>query len=94
MDNQILTVVFNVSGSVQLDLARAIEDPWWERITRGLDLDDPEQLQQAVRMYVETYLSNEELLSDSAPWTCGPASLYSVKAEVKNGGTASDSTSV
>lgn len=85
MPDQIITVGFTVYGQVQLDLARAEEDPWWEQYTRGLDLNDPEQLKQAVQNYVSAYLRQEQLLSDNAPWTCGPASIYTITTEVKNG---------
>ena len=93
MVDQIINVAFTVTGKVQLDLARAEEDPWWEQYSRGLDLNDPEQFKLAVQKYVSAYLTNEQLLSETAPWTCGPASIYSVQIEVKNGGNAStDST--
>ena len=93
MADQIIDVSFTVTGRVQLDLARAEEDPWWEQYTRGLDLNKPEDLAQAVQNYVSAYLRNEELLSDNAPWTCGPASIYSVQTEVKNDGTSNTDAS-
>jgi len=82
MPEQIINVSFNIQGRVQLDLARAEEDPWWETFSRGLDLDDPIQFQQAVANYLSAYLRNEELLSD-VPWSCGPASIYQTNIEVK-----------
>lgn len=81
-------ITFTVTGRVQLDLDRAKEDIWWEQYTRGLDMTDPIQFQEGVRRYVSAYLRNEQLLSDNAPWTCGPASLYQIQLEVKNGGNA------
>jgi hypothetical protein len=95
MSEQIVNVSFTVHGRVQLDLARAEEDPWWDQYSRGLDLTDDEQFKQAVQNYVSAYLRNEQLLSDNAPWTCGPASIYSVQIEVKHGGnTSSDAAAV
>jgi hypothetical protein len=84
MPEQIINVVFNIQGRVQLDLARAEEDPWWETYSRGLDLNEPVQFQQAVANYISAYLRNEELLSD-APFTCGPANIYQTNIEVKSG---------
>jgi len=85
MTEQIINVVFNIQGRVQLDLARAEEDPWFEQYTRGLDLNDPVQLQQAMQNYVSAYLRAENMLDDT-PWACGPASVYSVQIEVKEDG--------
>jgi hypothetical protein len=85
MTEQIVNVVFTIQGRVQLDLARAEEDPWWESYNRGLDLNDPVQLQQAMQNYVSAYLRAEHMLDDT-PWACGPASIYSVQIEVKEDG--------
>lgn len=86
MNVQIVDLSFRVTGRVQLDLERAQEDPWWEQYTRGLDLSDPIQFQQAVSNYVSAYLAKENLLSE-APFTCGPADVYNINIEVKNGGS-------
>jgi hypothetical protein len=86
MDQMILDVSFTVYGRVKIDLARAMEDPWWEQSTTGLDLNDPIQLQQAISNYVSAYLRHEALLSD-VPWSCGPADIYNTNIEVKNGGS-------
>jgi len=83
--NEILDVGFTIYGRVKIDIARAMEDPWWESSTIGLDLDNPEQLHQAVSNYIAAYLRHEELLSN-VPWSCGPASIYNTNIEVKDGG--------
>lgn len=96
MNVGIVDVTFNIMGRVQLDMDRAKEDPWWEQYTKGLDLSDPIQFQAAVFNYVSAYLKNEELLSD-APFTCGPADVYRITTEVRNGGSnnaANDSSPV
>jgi len=87
MKEQIVDLAFTVTGSVQLDVARAQEDPWWDQYSRGRNLDDPAEFEQVVRDYVSAYLRNEQLLSNNAPWTCGPASLYHIQIEVRNGGS-------
>lgn len=88
MTEQIINVVFNVHGRVQVDLARAVEDPWWDQCSVGLDLNDKEQFQLAVRNYVSCYLRADSLL-DNVPFSCGPADIYSVQIEVKSGGNTS-----
>lgn len=89
MNDQIIDITFTINGRVQLDIARAEEDPYWEQLSRGLDMTDPTQFQLVIRNYVSAYLRNEQLLGNNAPWTCGPSSIYSVqidiKEEVKNG---------
>lgn len=87
MTEGIIDVTFTIHGRFQLDLTRAEEDPWWECYSRGLDLNNPEEFQQAVQNYVSAYLRNEELLSNT-PFTCGPASIYQTNIEVKNVGNA------
>lgn len=86
MNVKIVNLSFTVIGRVQLDMDRALEDPWWEQYTRNLDLDDPIQFQQAVSNYVSAYLAKENLLSE-APFTCGPADVYNINIEVRNGGS-------
>lgn len=85
MNTTIINITFNISGHVQLDLDRAKEDCWWDHYNKDKDLNDPIQLQQACADYISAYLRNEELLSN-APFTCGPASIYHIAIEVKNGG--------
>lgn len=84
MEQMILDVTFTVFGRVQIDLERAEQDPWWDQSAQGLDLNDPIQLQAAVSNYISAYLRHEDLLSN-VPWSCGPASVYNTKIEVKNG---------
>lgn len=84
----IVNLSFTIAGRFQLDLERAMEDPWWEQYTRGLDLDNKEQFARAIYNYVSAYLRNEDLLSN-APFTCGPADVYHIQTEVKDGGRES-----
>lgn len=83
MVDNIISVSFSINGRVEVDLVRAEEDPWWETYSRGLDLDDPAQLQKAIQNYISAYLRQENLLSD-VPFSCGPASIYNLNVEVKN----------
>jgi hypothetical protein len=76
---------FTITGRIQLDMSRAQEDPWFEQFTRGLNLDNPEELEQALQAYVSAYLTRERIFSTNAPWTCGPADIYTGKIEVING---------
>lgn len=96
MQDQIIDITFTINGRVQLDRIRAEEDPYWEQLSRGLDMNDPIQLQLVIRNYISAYLRNEQLLSNNAPWTTGPSSIYSVqidiKEEVKNGRSNSTSS--
>ena len=92
MDNMILDVKFTVFGRLKIDLERAREDPWWDQYCNGLDLTDPIQLQTAVANYISAYLRHEELLSN-APFTCGPADVYSTKIEVTSGGSYTNDAS-
>jgi hypothetical protein len=89
MEEMILDVAFTVFGRVKIDLERAQQDPWWETTTRGLDFNDPAQLQQAISNYLSAYLRHENLLSD-APFTCGPADVYNTQIEVKSGRSTTD----
>lgn len=89
---EIIDVSFVITGRVQVDLARAMEDPWWESYSRGLDLNEPDQLQLAIQNYVSAYLRQENLLSEDAPFTCGPADLFSISVEVKNDRNSSNAS--
>ena len=86
MNIPVVDISFTITGRVKLDIDRAFEDPWWDQVTQGLDLNDPIQFQQAVSNYISAYLRHENLLSE-VPWSCGPADIYSVKVEVNNGGS-------
>lgn len=77
----IIDISFTISGRVKLDLARAMEDPWWETYSRGLNLNDEEGLKTAIRNYISAYLRNESLLSDNAPWTTGPPNIFGANIE-------------
>lgn len=96
-DVKLVDIKFSIHGRVLLDMDRAMEDPWWEQYTKGYNLNDPAEFKQAVIEYVKVYLSQEDLLSENAPWTCGPADLYGVEIvltnqlEVKSGGEAGNS---
>lgn len=94
MNEQILDITFTINGRVKFDQARAEEDPWWETLARGLDLNDPEQLHLAIQNYVSAYLRQENLLSESAPFTCGPADIYSVNVEIKNDRNTSNASTI
>ena len=80
-----IDVTFTVTGGVKVDMDRVVEDPWWNLYTGDLDLEDPQQLQLGLSRYVQAYLKQEILLSD-VPWSCGPADLYQITIEVRNGG--------
>jgi hypothetical protein len=83
MSDKIITVTFQINGRVHLDIARAEEDPYWEQVSRGIDMESPEGFELAARNYISAYLRNEQLLSD-VPWSCGPASIYGVSITIDN----------
>lgn len=82
----VVDLIFTVSGRVQIDMTRAYEDPWWEKYSKDLNLDNPDEFRQAIQAYVSAYLSREKILSN-APWTCGPSDIYGANIEVRNDGS-------
>lgn len=63
---------------VDLDRERIVEDPAWAAIADNIDLNDPEQREQALFVYLGLYIRREQKkLFDSVfmPSTNGPADM-------------------
>lgn len=75
-----------LSAVIDLDRERVVEDPAWAAVADPLDLSDPEQLEQALQLYLAAYL-RREMLFDTLfmPSTNGPAEVSIDEMEVIRG---------
>lgn len=92
----LILVKVTLSALVSLDLERITEDPRWAQIADNVNLNDPEQREQALFQYLGSYISRErEQLFDSVfmPATNGPADLTVEKMEDVTNGNSTSSTS-
>lgn len=67
----IVNIRFNIHGAVSLDLDRAREDPYWDQCAQRQT-----ELKDTIVDYVTSYLRNEDILRNNAPFTCGPATIF------------------
>lgn len=86
----IIRIDFIVSGRIELDLERVIEDPTWRTVTSEFQL--PEELELALRSYLSFYTRSERFLREM-PGTNGPGDINLVDMEVAFGQHNSSSTS-
>ncbi len=78
---------------LSLDRERIIEDPLWAN-SESYDLNDPEQVERALFLYLASYVRREQLFGGHEifmPSTNGPSNIEIIKMEnVSNGnGTSS-----
>ena len=81
---------------ISLDRERIVEDPVWAGIVSNLDLNDPNQLNQALELYVRSYIQRQQLFGGVEvfmPSTNGPADIALDKMEVVNGNANSSTGS-
>lgn len=91
----LILVKVTLSALVSLDLERIIEDPRWATVADNVDLNDPEQREQALFQYLGSYIGRErEQLFDTVfmPATNGPADLTVEKMENVSHGTHTSSS--
>ena len=48
------------ASTISLDLERIVEDPAWAAIADNVDLNDPEQREQALFAYVRQYIHSRK----------------------------------
>ena len=87
-----------MTAVISLDRERIIEDPAWAAIVDNLDLNNPEHVEQALYLYLESYIRREQLFGGNRvfmPSTNGPADIKMERMEdVSNAyGTSSSSGS-
>ena len=78
-------------STISLDRERIIEDPIWASIVDNLDLDNSEQIEQAIYLYLESYINRHQLFSGNSifmPSTNGPSNIETLKMEILNGNSA------
>jgi len=83
-----------LKSTVSLDRERIVEDPAWAAIADNVDLNDPEQREQALFRYLAQYISRgNEKLFDSVfmPSTNGPADLTIIRMEDVTHGNSNSS---
>jgi hypothetical protein len=87
----LITIRVTLSATISLDRERIVEDPAWASIADNVDLEDPEQKDQALFQYLASYIRREQLFdSVFMPSTNGPSDLVLENLEeVKNGNDAS-----
>lgn len=81
----LIQVYVTLMSHISLDRERITEDPVWASISDGKDLSDPEQLNQAMRQYLESYIQRQQLFGGETvfmPSTNGPADLMLADMEI------------
>lgn len=81
----LILIKTTLSSIISLDRERIVEDPAWAAIADNVDLNDPEQKEQALFAYVRQYIHRgNEKLFDSVfmPSTNGPSDLRVESMEV------------
>lgn len=73
----LIVIDVKLSARVSLDRERIIEDPAWAVIADKVDLNNPEQLEQALWLYLASYIHRQQLFGPQVfmPATNGPADL-------------------
>lgn len=78
----LIQVKVTLNATISLDRERIIEDPAWAAIADNVDLNDPEQREQALFLYLAGYINREQLFdSVFMPSTNGPADIRVEKME-------------
>ncbi len=91
----LILIDVTLKARVSLDLERIVEDPRWASIAHKVDLNDPEQREQALFQYLGSYINREhEQLFDTVfmPATNGPSDLIVEKMEDVSNGNGSSNT--
>lgn len=71
---------------ISLDMERIEMDPAWIEVCQRVDLEDPEQVKQALFQYLGLYISREELFDNRfMPATNGPANVIITDMELIDG---------
>lgn len=80
-------------ADVSLDRERITEDPAWASIADKIDLNNPGQVEQALYLYLESYIHRQQLFGEQIfmPSTNGPADIRVTHMEdVSNGNGSGD----
>lgn len=90
----LIRVRAKLSTVISLDRERIVEDPAWAAIADNIDLNDSEQVEQALFLYLTSYIQREQIFGGNSvfmPSTNGPADIAVEHMEdVSNGnGTGS-----
>lgn len=80
-DRDIKTARIELSGTVEIDLERIEQDPYWMIASREFNTEDPAQLKLALQQYICLYLGQQSVLGN-APFTNGPVAIFGTNAEV------------
>lgn len=78
-------------STISLDRERIIEDPVWASIADNLDLNNPGQVEQALYLYLESYIHRQQLFGGNnvfMPSTNGPADIEVINMEASNGSSS------
>lgn len=83
LEDKILVRV-KMSSLISLDLERIVEDPVWASIADNVDLNDPEQREQALFNYLGSYIRRHQLFGGCnvfMPSTNGPSDIEIIEME-------------
>lgn len=66
-----------LTATISLDRERVIEDPVWASIADTINLEDPEQLEQALFAYLRSYINRQQLFGECIfmPSNNGPGDI-------------------
>ena len=79
----LITVRVIMVSNVSLDRERITEDPAWAAIADKVDLNDSEQVEQALYLYLEGYIHRQQLFGEQIfmPSTNGPSDIQVIHME-------------
>jgi hypothetical protein len=82
----LILIKATLSSIISLDRERITEDPAWAAIADNVDLNDPEQVEQALYLYLTSYIHRQQLFGEQIfmPSTNGPVDIEVIKMEVDN----------
>lgn len=84
-----------LSSVISLDRERIIEDPVWASIADNVDLNDPREREQALFMYLGSYITRCQMFGGSIfmPSTNGPSDIKLIEMEDVTNGNSNSSGS-
>jgi hypothetical protein len=75
--DDLIKIKVTMNSVLSLDRERIIQDPVWAGIADNYNLEDPEQAEQALFLYLVSYIQRQQLFGECIfmPATNGPSDL-------------------
>ena len=92
----LIEVRVEMVSTISLDRERIIEDPAWAAIADNINLEDKEQVEQALFLYLKSYIIRQQLFGACIfmPATNGPSDIEVKSMEEVNGNSTSTNPNI